>query len=170
MFTFYIYPSFYFIFYCSGFWHTLIWISHGCTCSPSWTIFPHLSPSHPSGSFQYTSPEHSVSCIRTGLVICFTYDNIHVSMLFSQIIPPLPSPRVEKSVLHICVSFAISHIGSLLPPFYIPYICVNILYWCFSFWLTSLCIIGSICWVLSQLFHSPLSLSMALGLLNLLIF
>ena len=23
------------------------------------------------------------------------------------------------------------------------YICVNILYWCFSFWLTSLCIIGS---------------------------
>ena len=24
-----------------------------------------------------------------------------------------------------------------------PYICVSILYWCFSFWLTSLCIIGS---------------------------
>ena len=23
------------------------------------------------------------------------------------------------------------------------YICVNILYWCFSFWLTSLCVIGS---------------------------
>jgi len=34
-------------------------------------------------------------------------------MLFSQIIPPLPSPRVPKSVLYICVSFAISHIGSL---------------------------------------------------------
>ena len=25
----------------------------------------------------------------------------------------------------------------------IPYICISILYWCFSFWLTSLCIIGS---------------------------
>src|SRR5574340_1366307 len=24
-----------------------------------------------------------------------------------------------------------------------PYICISILYWCFSFWLTSLCIIGS---------------------------
>ena len=56
------------------------------------------------------------------------------------------SHRVQKSVLYICVSFAcsVSHIGSSLPSFYIfPYICVNILYWCFSFWLTSLCIIGS---------------------------
>ena len=24
-----------------------------------------------------------------------------------------------------------------------PYICISILYWCFSFWLTSLCIMGS---------------------------
>ena len=48
--------------------------------------FPLPSPSHPSGSSQCTSPEHLVSCIEPGLVICFTYDNIHVSMLFSQII------------------------------------------------------------------------------------
>ena len=49
-------------------------------------------PSHPSGSSQCTSPEHPVSCIEPGLAICFTYDNIHVSMLFSQIIPRSPSP------------------------------------------------------------------------------
>ena len=59
-------------------------------CSPSWTPFPPPSPSQPSGSSQYTSPEQPISCIEPGLVICFTYDNIHVSMLFSQIIPPLP--------------------------------------------------------------------------------
>ena len=66
-----------------------------------------LLPSHPSGSSQCTSPEHPVSCIKPGLVIRFTYDNIHVSMLFSQIIPPSPSPRVQNTALYICVSFAV---------------------------------------------------------------
>ena len=55
---------------------------------------PPPSPSHPSGSSQCTSPEHPVSCIEPGLEIYFTYDNIHGSVLFSQIIPPSPSPRV----------------------------------------------------------------------------
>ena len=56
-------------------------------CSPSWTPLPHPSPSHPSGSSQCTSPEYPVSRIEPStLVICFTYDNIHISVLFSQII------------------------------------------------------------------------------------
>ena len=33
-------------------------------CSPSWMPPPPPSPSHPSGSFQCTSPEHPVSCIE----------------------------------------------------------------------------------------------------------
>ena len=41
-----------------------------------------------------------VSCIQPGLVICFTLDNIHVSMLFSRNIPPSLSPRVQKSVIY----------------------------------------------------------------------
>ena len=53
------------------------------------------------------------------------------------------SHGVQKTVLYICVSFAISHTGLSLPSLKIPYICISILYWCFSFWLTSLCIIGS---------------------------
>ena len=85
--------------------------------SPSWTSLPHPFPSHPSGSSQCINPEDLVSCIKSGLVISFTYDNIHVSMLFSQIIPPLPSPKESKSLLYICVSFAVLHIGSSLPSF-----------------------------------------------------
>ena len=46
-------------------------------CSPSWPFLPLPSPSHPSGSSQCTSPEHPVLCIEPGLVIYFTYDNIH---------------------------------------------------------------------------------------------
>ena len=45
--------------YCSGFCHTLIWISHGFTCGPHpEPHFPPPSPSHPSGSSQCTSPEY----------------------------------------------------------------------------------------------------------------
>ena len=46
-------------------------------CFPSWTPPPTSLPSHSSGSSQYTSPEHPDSCIKPGLVIYFTYDNIH---------------------------------------------------------------------------------------------
>ena len=72
-------------------------------------MFPFLNPPstsllyHPSGSSQCTSPKHPVSCIEPGLAIHFLYDIIHVSMPFSQIIPPSPSPRVQKTVLYICV-------------------------------------------------------------------
>ena len=56
---------------------------------------------------------------------------------------PCLLPQSPKTVFYICVSFAVSLTGLSLPSFYIPYICISILYWCFSFWLTSLCVIGS---------------------------
>ena len=80
------------------------------TCSPSRTLFPPPSPYHSSGSSQRTGPKHPVSCIEPGLVICFTYGNIHVSMLFSQIIPPSPSPTESKSLFFTSVSLLLSHI------------------------------------------------------------
>ena len=61
-------------------------------CSPSWTLLPPPSPYHSSGSSQCTSPKHPVSCIEPGLVTHFIHDIIHVSMPFSQIFPPSPSP------------------------------------------------------------------------------
>ena len=79
-------------------------------CSPSWTPLPTLSTSHPSGSSQCTSPEHPISCIEPGLVICFTYYNIYVSVLFSQIIPPSPSPTEFKRLFYKPVSLLLSRI------------------------------------------------------------
>ena len=47
--------------------------------------FPIPSPTSPSTRSLWVFPVHQawalVSCIQPGLVICFTLDNIHVSML-----------------------------------------------------------------------------------------
>ena len=87
------------------------------TCSPSWTLLPPPSLCHPSGSSQCTTPTLPVSCIQPGLAIHFLYDITHVLMLFSQIIPPSLSHRVQKTVLYSCVSFAVLHAGLSLPSF-----------------------------------------------------
>ena len=83
------------------------------TCSPSWTPHPPPSLYHPSGSSQCTSPKHPVSCIKPRLAIRFLYDIIR----FNAILPNHPtlslSHRVQKTVLHICVFFAVSHTGHL---------------------------------------------------------
>ena len=86
-------------------------------CSPSWTLLPPPSPYHPSGSSQCTSPKHPVWCIEPGLATRFLHDILHVSMSFSQIFPPSPSPRVHKTVLYISVSFAVLYTRLLLPSF-----------------------------------------------------
>ena len=74
----------------------------------------HMSPIPipPPTSFSTRSlwvfPVHQVqalvSCIQPGLVICFTLDNIYVSMLFSWNIPPLPSPTESTNLFYTSVS------------------------------------------------------------------
>ena len=80
------------------------------TCSQSWTYLPPPSPYHHFGSSQCTSPKHPVSCIKPGLAIHFLYDIIHVSVPFSQIIPPSPSPTESKRLFYTSVSLLLSHI------------------------------------------------------------
>ena len=77
-------------------------------------VFPILNPLplpsqyHSSGSSQCTSPKHPVSCIKPGLATHFVYDIIHVSMPFSQIITPSPSPTESKRLFYTSVSLLLS--------------------------------------------------------------
>ena len=108
-------------------------------CSPSWTLLHPPSPHYPSGSSQCSSPKHPVSCIEPGLATCFIYDIIHVSMPFSQIIPPSPSPTELKKLFYTSVSLLLSRIQGYcyhLSKFHIYALvyCIGV----FSFWLTSL--------------------------------
>src|SRR5574341_1120966 len=74
-----------------------------CHCWESW-----FSLWKKRGTSQCTSPKHPVSCIELGLAIHFTYDNIHVSMPFSQTIPPSPSPTESKRLFYTSVSLLLS--------------------------------------------------------------
>ena len=80
------------------------------TCSPSQSPLPPPSPYHPSGLSQCTSHKQPVSWIELGLAIRFIYDVMHVSMPFSQIIPPSPSPKESKRLFYTSVSLLLSHI------------------------------------------------------------
>ena len=90
------------------FCHISKWIRHRYTCSPSWNLLPPPSPYHPSGSSQCTSPKHPVSFIEPGLVARFIHDSIHVSMPFSQIFPPCPSPRESIRLFYTSVSLLLT--------------------------------------------------------------
>ena len=101
-----------------------------------------IPKSHPAGSSQCTGFEGPVLCIKLELVIYFTYGNIHVLMLFSQIIPPSPSPTESKSLFSISVSLLLSHIQG--HHCHISKFHIYRLYTVFVFFfLTSLCKIGS---------------------------
>ena len=73
-------------------------------CSPSWTLLPPPSPYHPSGPSQCTSPKHPASCIEAGLATRFLHDILHVSLPFSQIFPPSPSPTESIRLFYTSVS------------------------------------------------------------------
>ena len=61
---------------------------------------PPSSP-HASGLSQSTGFGFPAAYIKLPLAICFTYGNVYIPLLFSQIIPPSPSPTVYKSLFFI---------------------------------------------------------------------
>ena len=71
------------------------------------SLLPPPSPYHPSGPSQCTSPKHPASCIEPGLATRLIHDTLHVSMPFSQIFPPSPSPT-ESIRLYTSVSLLLS--------------------------------------------------------------
>ena len=104
---------------------------------------PPSHPPHPT-HLGHHSTELSSLCYtsRFPLAICFTHGSVFMSNLISQFVPPSPCPPcVHMSVLY--CSIPVLQIGSSVPFFKIPRICVNIRYLFFSFWLTSLCMTDS---------------------------
>ena len=93
------------------FCHISKWIRHRYTCvphpEPSSLLPPHTIPlSCPFAP----APKHPVSRMEPGLATRFIYDIIHISMPFSQIISPSPSPTESKRLFYTSVSLLLSHI------------------------------------------------------------
>ena len=113
-------------------------------------VFPILNP--PPTSFPIPSlwvipvhqPREPVSCIKPGLAVHFTCDTFTCFNAILQTIPPSPSPTESKTLFYTSVSLLVSCIQGYnyyLSKFHIYALVYCI--WCFYFWLTSLCIIGS---------------------------
>ena len=104
--------------YCSGFCHTLIWISHGFTCAPNPEPPSHLPP--PPIPLDNPSAPALSTCL---MYRTWTGDLFHIwyYTCFNVILSDHPilafSHRVQKTVVYICVSSSVSHIGLLLPSF-----------------------------------------------------
>ena len=95
--------------YCIGFaidWHESTTDVHEF---PILNPLPPPTPYHFSGSSPCTSPKHPVSCIKHRLATRF-YMFLTVSMPFSQVITPSPSPTESKSPFYISVSLLLSRI------------------------------------------------------------
>ena len=103
-----------FIFFTTLYWfcHTLTWIHHGCTCVPHPEPPSHLSP-HPIPLGHPSAPAPSILYHASNLDWWFVSHMI--TYMFNVILPYHPTltlfHRVQKTVLYICVSFAVSHTG-----------------------------------------------------------
>ena len=99
------------------FCHTLTWICHGCTCVPHSESPSHLPP-HPIPQGHLSAPalstlSHASNLDWQSFSHMIIYMPLCISMPFSQTL----SHRVWKTILYICVSFAVSHTGLSLPSF-----------------------------------------------------
>ena len=79
-------------------YQTSTWISHRYTYVPSFLNPPSPSsnPSHFSKLSQISELSSLYYTANTHLLSIFTYGNVLVSMLFSQFVPPFPSPSVHN--------------------------------------------------------------------------
>ena len=100
------------------FCHTLTWISHAFTCVPH-PHHPSRLPPHPIPLGHPSAPAPSTCLMHP----TWAGDPFHI-WYYTCVNATLPnhptlalSHRVQKTVLYICVSFSVLHIGLLLPSF-----------------------------------------------------
>ena len=121
--------------YCSGFCHTLTWISHGCTCVPHPEPPSHLPPlsiplGHPSApalsilSHASNLDWQSVSHVIIYMFQCYSPKSSH----------PLLLPQSPKDCsIHLCLFCCLAYRVIITIFLNSIYICISILYWCFVF-------------------------------------
>ena len=113
--------------YCSGFCHTLTWISHGFTCVPHPNLpLPPPSPSHPSGSSQCTNPEHPSHASNLGwwsvspLIVgegeggMFRENSIETSIYHFKLVFPLNTYPGRGLLYHMATLFLVFRGTSIL--------------------------------------------------------
>ena len=113
--------QFYLFYFTIVYWfcHTLTWICHGCTCVPPPEPPSHIPP-HPIPLGHPSAPAPSALYRASKLDWWFVP---HVIIYMFQCHSPISScPRPlpqspKKTVLYICVSFAVLHTGLSLPSF-----------------------------------------------------
>ena len=103
--------------YCGGFCHASTWISHGCTCVSHPEPLSHLPP-HPIPLGHPSAPALSALSHAWNLdwwsilhMVIYTFQCYSLKSSY-----PRPLPQNPK-VCSLSVSFAVSHIRSLLPSF-----------------------------------------------------
>ena len=129
--------------YCSGFRHTLTWISHRHTCVPH-PEHPSHFPSCPIPQGHPSTPALStlshalnLDCKSASHMIIYTFQCYPLKSSHPCLLPQSPKDCFIYLCLFCCLTYRI-----IITIFLNSYICISILYWCFSFWLTSLCIMG----------------------------
>ena len=130
--------------YCSGFCHTLTWISHGFTCvshpDPPSRLPPHPIPvGHPGAPALSTCLMHPTWA--GDLFHPWQYTCFSCSLWTSHPCLLPQSPKVCS--VHLCLFFYFTYRVMVTIFLNSIIICISVLHWSLSFWLTSLCIMGS---------------------------
>ena len=127
------------------FCHTSTWICHGCTRAPHPEHPSHLPPcTIPLGHPSPPAP----SILYPALDLDWRFISYMILQMFKCHSPksshPLHLPQSPKDCsIHLCLFCCLAYRVIVTIFLNSIYIYISILYWCFSFWLTSLCIIGS---------------------------
>ena len=114
-------------------------------------VFPILNPishlppypipqGHSSASALSTlSHASNLDCRSTSHMIIYMFQCYSLKSSHPRLLPQSP----KDCSIHLCLFCCLAYRIIITIFLKIPYICISMLYWCFSFWLTSLCLIGS---------------------------